>query len=194
MKKPGLAVTSAMAVIAATTATLLSSASPDYESVVHKFSLIEQDRLKPGSRVALTPGELNAYAQQEIAEAAPGAVRNARLDLGSGTATASALIDFGKLRRGEGKSPGWLMSYLLDGERPVTIIARIRSANGTATVDVQSVEVSGVTIEGAMLDFLVRNYVMAAYPEAKVGQPFDLGHHIERLEVQPSAVGVIIGH
>ena len=85
------------------------------------------------------------------------------------------------------------MSYLLDGERPVTITIRIRSANGTATVDVESVEVSGVTIEGPMLDFLIRNYVMAAYPAAKIGQPFDLGHRIERLEVQPSAVGVIIG-
>ena len=188
MSKPGLPV------MAAITATLLSSASSDYQSVVQKFSLIEQDRLKPGSRVALTPGELNAYAEREIAEAAPGAVRNPRLDLGLGTATASALIDFGKLRRTEGKSPGWIMSYLLDGERPVTITARIRSAGGTATVDVESVEISGVTIEGRMLDFLIRNYVLPAYPAAKVGQPFDLGHRIERLDVQPSAVGVIIGH
>jgi hypothetical protein len=176
-----------------TAAALFSGASPEYLSVVRKFSLIEQDRLKPGSRVTLTPQELNAYAQEEIAEAAPGAVRNTRLTLGSGTATASALIDFGKLRRAEGKSPGWIMSHLLDGERPVTIIARIRSADRTATVDVQSVEISGVTIEGPMLDFLIRNYLMAAYPEAKVGQPFDLGHRIERLDVQPSAVGVIIG-
>jgi len=175
-------------------ATLLSGASPDYLSVVHKFTLIGQDTLKPGARVTLTPQELNAYAQQEIAEAAPGAVRNPRLELGSGTATASALIDFGKLRRAEGKSPGWIMSALLDGERPVSIIARIRSADGTATVDVESVEISGVTIEGPMLDFLIRNYLVAAYPTAKVGQPFDLGHRIERLDVQPSAVAVIIGH
>jgi hypothetical protein len=175
-------------------ATLLSGASPDYLSVVHKFTLIGQDTLKPGARVTLTPQELNAYAQQEIAEAAPGAVRNPRLELGSGTASASALIDFGKLRRAEGKSPGWIMSALLDGERPVTIIARIRSADGTATVDVESVEISGVTIEGPMLDFLIRNYLVAAYPTAKVGQPFDLGHRIERLDVQPSAVAVIIGH
>jgi hypothetical protein len=186
-------VRSVVAALAAMAATLLSAASPEYLSVVHKFSLIEQDSLKPGSRVTLTPRELNAYAQQEIAEAAPGAVRNPQLELGSGTATASALIDFGKLRRSEGKSPGWIMSALLDGERPVTITARIRSADGTATVDVESVEISGVTIEGPMLDFLIRNYLMTAYPAAKVGQPFDLGHRIERLDVQPSAVGVIIG-
>jgi hypothetical protein len=174
-------------------APLLPTAPSDYEDVVHKFSLIEHDSLKPGSRVVLTPAELNAYARQEIAERAPDGVRNPRLELGPGTATATALIDFGKLRRAEGKPPGRFMSYLLDGERPVTITARIRSADGSATVDVQQVEISGVVIEGLMLDFLIRNYVMQAYPSAKVGEPFALGHRIERLDVQPSAVGVIIG-
>jgi hypothetical protein len=174
-------------------ALLFSAVSPEYQAVVHKFSLIEHDRLKPGSRVVLTPQELNAYAVQEVAEVAPDGVRNPRLDLGPGTATASALIDFGKLRRAEGKPPGRIMAYLLDGERPVTITARIQSAAGTATVDVESVEISGVTIEGRMLDFLIRNYLLPAYPQAKVGQPFELGHRIERLDVQPSAVGVLIG-
>jgi hypothetical protein len=174
-------------------APVLPTTSPDYQAVVHKFSLIEHDRLKPGSRVVLTPAELNAYARQEVAEVVPDGVRNARLELGPGTATASALIDFGKLRRAEGKPPGRILAYLLDGERPVTITARIRSAGGTATVDVQEVQISGVTIEGRMLDFLIRNYVMQAYPSAKVGEPFALGHRIERLDVQPSAVGVLIG-
>jgi hypothetical protein len=182
-------------------APVLSTTSPDYQAVVHKFSLIEHDRLKPGSRVVLKPGsrvvltpaELNAYARQEVAEVAPDGVRNARLDLGPGTATATALIDFGKLRRAEGKPPGRILAYLLDGERPVTITARIRSSGGTATVDVQEVQISGVTIEGRMLDFLIHNYVVQAYPSAKVGEPFALGHRIERLDVQPSAVGVLIG-
>ena len=174
-------------------APVLSTTSPDYQAVVHKFSLIEHDRLKPGSRVVLTPAELNAYARQEVAEVAPDGVRNARLDLGPGTATATELIDFGKLRRAEGKPPGRILAYLLDGERPVTITARIRSSGGTATVDVQEVQISGVTIEGRMLDFLIHNYVVQAYPSAKVGEPFALGHRIERLDVQPSAVGVLIG-
>jgi len=172
---------------------MLPGNSPDYQAVIHKFSLIEQERLKPGSRVNLTPRELNAYARKEIAEVAPDGIRNPRLDLGPGTATASALIDFGKLRRAEGNAPGRIMSYLLDGERPVTISARIQSSGGTATVDVQSVEISGVTLEGRALDFLIRHYVIPAYPNAKVGEAFALGHRIERLDVQPAAVAVLIG-
>jgi len=171
----------------------LSAVSSDYQAVVHKFSLIEHDRLRPGSRVVLTPQELNAYARREVAEVAPDGVRDPKLELGPGTATATAFIDFGKLRRAAGKPPGRIMAYLIDGERPVTITANIRSSGGTATVDVQSVEISGVTIEGRMLDYLIRNYLMQAYPKAKVGQPFELGHHIEKLDVQPDAVGVLIG-
>ncbi len=180
--------------LALAAAPLLPTAPTDDQAVARKVSLIEQDRLKPGSRVTLTRDELNAYARHEIADVAPDGVRNPHLELGPGTATASAMIDFGKLRRAEGKPPGRLMSYLLDGERPVSITARIRSSAGTATVDVEQVEISGMIIEGRLLDFLIHNYVMQAYPNAKVGEPFDLGHRIERLEVEPSAVGILIGH
>jgi hypothetical protein len=34
---------------------------------------------------------------------------------------------------------------------------------------------------------------LAMYPDAAVGRPFELGHRIERLDVQPAAVGVVIG-
>lgn len=182
-----------LGLVALLAASLQPATSPEYQSVARKVSLIEHDRLRPGSRIVLTPSELNAYARQEISEVAPDGIRNTNLQLGPNTATASALIDFGKLRRAEGKPPGRLMSYLLDGERPVSIVAHIRSANGTATVEVQQVEISGVTIEGALLDFLIRNYVVENYPNAKVGEPFELGHRIERLEVEPSAVGIVIG-
>jgi hypothetical protein len=176
-----------------TTLALFATAPSDYRTVVHKFSLIEHDRLKPGSRVVLTSAELNAYARREVAAVAPDGVRDPHLELGPGTATATALIDLGKLRRAQGKPPGPIMAYLLDGERPVTITARIQSSGGTATVDVKEVQISGVVIEGRLLDFLIHSYVMQAYPSAKVGEPFALGHRIERLDVQPSAVRVVIG-
>jgi hypothetical protein len=44
-----------------------------------------------------------------------------------------------------------------------------------------------------MLDFLIQQYLVPNYPAAKVGQPFELGHRIERLDVRPSEVGVVIG-
>jgi hypothetical protein len=85
------------------------------------------------------------------------------------------------------------MARLLDGERPVRVTARVTSSDGQATVDVQQVEISGMSIDGPMLNYLIDNYLRPTYPTAKIGEPFRLGHRIERLEVKPEGVGVLIG-
>jgi len=170
-------------------AAVLGLAYDDYVSARQKFDQIEAGRLRPGTRVTLSPRELDAYVARE----APAGVRNPRLELQTGVARGVALIDFGKVRRAQGHPPGWLMSKLLDGERPVSVTARIRSANGQATVDVQKVEISGIAIDGSTLDFLIQNVLLPTYPDAAVGRPFELGHRIDRVEVQPGAVGVVIG-
>lgn len=161
----------------------------DYGSAKQKLAQIETGKLKTGTRVTFTPREIGAYAAKE----APNGVRNPKLELQSGIAKGNALVDFGKVRRAQGYQPGWLMAKLLDGERPVSVTARISSGGGKATVDVQSVEISGMTIDGKMLDFLIQNFLLAMYPDAVVGRPFELGHRIDRIDIQPGSVGVVIG-
>jgi hypothetical protein len=85
------------------------------------------------------------------------------------------------------------MSQLLEGERPVTVTARLRSSGGNATVDVLSVQISGITLDGRTLDFLIQHFLLPVYPEAAVGRPFELGDRIERLDVQPGGVDVVVG-
>ena len=172
---------------------LLCAGSSEYLSARRKLDLIEQDRIRPGSRVVLTSQELNAYAQRELNDAVPQGIREARLELLPSSATATAMVDFAKVRRSQGEQSGWLMSQLLEGERPVRVTARIRSGGGQATVDIESVEISGIRIQGAVLDYLIRNYLLPKVPDAKIGQPFALAHHIDRIEVQPAQVDVVIG-
>jgi hypothetical protein len=168
----------------------VGAAFDSYLSAKRKFDQIEAERLRPGAQITLSPQELDAY----VAHVAPDGVRNPRVELeGSGVARGSAIVDFGRVRRAQGHPPGWLLSMLLDGERPVSVTARIRSGNGRATVDVQRVEISGMQIDGNTLDFLIQNLLLPMYPDAAVGRPFELGHHIEKLDVQPGAVRVIIG-
>jgi hypothetical protein len=176
--------------VAIVSACTLAAVSGDYASAQQKFALIEAERLRPGTRVVLSLRELQAYAEHDV----PDGVRNPRLQVPApGVATGTAMVDFGKVRRAQGYHPGWLMSRLLDGERPVSVTARIQSAGGKATVQVQRVEISGLEIDGGTLDFLIQNFLIPMYPEAAVGRPFELGHRIEKLDIQPSAVGVLIG-
>jgi len=171
---------------------LLYSSRADYSSVQKKLDLIEHDRLKPGSRVTLSQRELNAYVEQQVPQIAPQGVRDPRIELGAGMATGSAVVDFVRLRGAQGKPPGWLMRQLLQGEHPVTVTAQLQSGGGRATINVQRVEVSGMVIEGRMLEYLIQNYLLPYYPEAKVGEPFELSHRIDRIDVQPARVEVII--
>jgi hypothetical protein len=162
----------------------------DYASAQQKFALIEAERLRPGARVVLSLPELTAYAEHEV----PAGVSHPRLQVvRPGVAVGTAMVDFGKVRRAQGYRPGWLMSKLLDGERPVSVTARIDSGGGKATVRVERVEISGLEIDGSSLDFLIQNFVIPLYPDAAVDRPFEMGHRIEKLDIQPAAVGVLIG-
>lgn len=161
-----------------------------YTSARQKVDLIESGRLRAGARIDLSAGELNAFAAKE----APEGVRSAKLVVESSErVTGTALVDFGKLRRAQGYEPGWLMSKLLDGERPVSATARIRTGGGSVTVDLEKASISGLDIDGKTLDFLLRNFILPFYPEAAVGRPVAMGFHIDRLQLAPAGVGVFIG-
>ena len=170
-------------------AAVAAAAFDNYTSAKQKFGLIEADRLPSRARVTLTYPELDAWVARE----APNGVRNPHIQVtAQSMATGTALVDFAKVRRAQGNPPGWFMQKLLEGERPVSVTARIRSAGGTATVDVQRVEISGVVIDGSTLDFLIQNVLLPIYPDAAVGRPFALGHRIDRLDVAPAALAVVI--
>jgi hypothetical protein len=171
----------------------LTAAYTDYLSAQEKFDRIATEHLRPGTRVQLTARELNAYVEHEI-PTITGGVRNPQLQLvAPGVARGTALVDFAKVQRSQGHPPGWLLSKLLEGEHPVSVTARISSAGGQATVDLQQVQISGIEMDGPTLDFLIQHLLLPLYPDAIVGHPFELGHHIERLDIQPAGVGVIVG-
>jgi hypothetical protein len=181
-----------VAIVAA--AALLAVPASDYTSAKAKIESIEQDRLPAGSTVFFTPAELNAYAREEVAKAAPEGVRNPRLELRQGAATGYADVDFAKLKEStSGGELNWLLARMLAGERPVRVDARITSGNGRAQVDVQRVDIGGVSISGSALDYLIQHFLWAYYPEASVNKPFELAHRMRKIDVRPSGATVTIG-
>jgi hypothetical protein len=165
----------------------------DYASAQTKIQQIESDKLSHGSRIVFSAAELNAYVEHQVPTVTAG-VRQPRLELlGQGVARGSALVDFAKLRTSEGHPPGWLLEKLLEGEHPVSVTARINSAGGQATVHVQQVEIGGVSVSGATLDFLIQHFLLPLYPDAVVDRPFALAHRIDRVEVETGRAIVVIG-
>ena len=170
----------------------LLAVDPLYLSTQKKFDQIADGKLKPGTVVVLTPTELNAWARVKVAESIPQGLRNPVIELGSGEATGSALVDFLKMASQNGQDPGWLISKLIEGERPLKIWIRMTSSGGRAMVNLTRVELSGASLSGRTLDFLIDNFFKPKYPDAKIGEPFDLGYSIERIEIQPAGVRIVM--
>jgi hypothetical protein len=168
--------------------------SREAAAVSRKLDLIESGRLRSGSRVDFAPGELNAWLAEEARRYLPGAVSNIRVDLGRNSARGSADVDFVKLRQATtGESAGWIFRNLFSGQRPIMVQAHFVSAHGSARVDVDSVRISGVPIEGRALDFLIRNYVRPTFPDIRLSEWFQLADRVDHFATTPSGATVFIG-
>jgi hypothetical protein len=190
-----LVVVSCLLLTSVLTGVVALASRTEYTSVKRKFTLIEKYQVKPGTRVPFPASELNAYVQAEIPKVAPQGIRNPHLELpGGNVAVGTALINFVKVQNAQGNAPGWFARKLLDGEHNVVVTARLESGNGMATVDLKRVEIDGITVQGAALDFLIQNYLLPNYPDAKVGKPFALDYRMDRFEVNPGIAYVVMKH
>jgi hypothetical protein len=173
-------------------AAALSAADPQAMNVSRKLDLIESGKAKPGAVFRFTTVELNAWVRVKAAGIVHDGFREPQLQLGNGTASASARIDFVKVRHASGVETNWLIAKLIQGEKLVTARAAIQSANGRATVHILRVEIGGLAVTGAPLDFLVQNFLLPFYPDAKIDQPFDLAGSVDRIVVTPAEARVYI--
>src|SRR5258708_7910849 len=169
-------------------------ADPLYGSARRKLDLIEAGKIVRGGSVYLSLAEINAWAKYRIPELIPEGIRGQRLEIGTDVATGYAQIDFLKLRHAQGQSTGWLLTKMIEGERPVKVSLRVRSAGGKCTVDLTRVQIGVAVASGGLLDLLIKNFFLPLYPDAKIGQPFDLDYDMDRIEVRPSGVRVVIKH
>ena len=171
---------------------LLRAADPVAISVSRKLDLIQSGKAAPGSVFRFTQAELNAWVRVKAPTIIHDGFRQPHLVLGNGEASASALIDFLKVRHANGVETSWLVAKLIQGEKLVTARASIQSSHGQATVHLLRVEIGGLAVTGAPLDFLVQNFFLPFYPDAKIDEPFDLAGNVDRIEVTPAEARVYI--
>ena len=170
------------------TALLALGSTPEYDSAKQKIEKISSDEAPRGSTTTLTPAEVNAYVRGQAAEEAPDGLKEIKVELRQAALTWSGLVNFAKLPALEGLGSNWLLSRILQGEKPVVIEARLQSAGGKATVDVDSVTISETKFEGRTLDFLVEKLLASFQPDAKIGEPFDLKHNVEYVRLRPTGI------
>ena len=180
-----------LAIIFAAVLALSAQDTPAHRAQV-KLDKLSNSEYKPGEIVDFPPAEINAWAAMKVPEVVPDGMRNPHVELGAGEITATALVDFLKMRQSHGQTTNRLMAAMLEGERPLKISVRIASSGGHCTVYLTRVELSGVILEGSVLDFLIQNFFKPLYPDAKINEPFDLDYNIEGLEVTPSSLRVKI--
>ena len=139
--------------------------------------------------VTLSPREINAWIHEKAVKAFPEGIRNEHIDLGPGTADGNALVDLLKISKRQYQCP----DRPADRRRAAAKVAiRVESANGRATVFLTRVELSGVAVDGSILDFLIKHFVQPRYPDIKINEPFDLDFNIDHIEIQPTGVRVLI--
>ena len=175
------------------TACMLFASRSDYLSIKQKFLTIQNGRAARGTRVPIPSTELNAYVQTELPKVVPQGIREPVVELlGNNSARATAYVNFLKMQNARGQAPGWLMRNLLNGEHQLVVTANMNSAKGSAVVYLTRVEIGGVPVEGAALNFLIENYLLPNYPEARIGKPFQLDYNMDRVEVKPGVAYVVI--
>lgn len=179
-------------VVTAGVAVAQNRTSAALKSAEQKLASISEGKAKRGSVVVFTPAEVNAWVAAKVPVAVPQGVRNTYVDLGTDVATATALIDFLKIRNTTATESGWLMRKMLEGERPVKVNVRLVSSAGRCTVYLSRVEVSGAHVSGAPLNFIIDNFFRPLYPDAKINEPFELDYNMERIEIRPAGIRVLM--
>jgi hypothetical protein len=173
-------------------APFLSAADPQFERAEEKLDRLVDGKASPGSEILFTPAEIEAWTREKAHEQVGDAFRNPRVTLETGTGAGSALVDFLKMREAKGKTTNALMAMMLQGERPLTVYVRVSSAAGRCTVYLTRVELSGAEISGALLDYLIKTFLLQMYPDVRLGEPFELGLNMERIELKPEGVRVVM--
>jgi hypothetical protein len=155
--------------------------------------LITRDRFPPSGSISFNSQELLALGMAGIDAAAPGAIQHPELSLAHNAATATAVIDFDRLRQTslpKDSSDAWLYKRILTGEHPISVSVEITSGGGQMTVHPTAVSVSGVTLSGSGLEFLINSFLVPRYPDAVIDRPFPLSPNIDRIEVEPGRATV----
>ena len=141
----------------------------------------------------LTDTEVNAYLRYAAGRQVPVGITDPTLSaLGSGRVSGRAIVDLDAVR--QQKQRGWMdpVGYL-SGKVPVTAAGTLTTSNGTGRFQLESAELSGITVPKFVLQELLTYY--SRTPEAPNGidmdAPFQLPARIKEIRIGTGTATVV---
>lgn len=137
--------------------------------------------------------EVNAYLRYHAQDQIPVGIVEPLLNAhGDGIVSGRAIVDLDAVRKQ--RQRGWLdpMGYLT-GRLPLTARGRLTTQNGIGRFELESAEISGVTVPKTMVQELLSFY--SRTPETPNGinmdDPFELPAQIREIRVAPGAATIV---
>ena len=152
------------------------------------------DRVSPDARLTpLLEPEINAFLKFQGAAQLPAGITEPRVRIGDAElVSAEATVDLDVIRQQRARS--WLdpLQYLA-GRLRVTATGTVRSGEGVAEVDIQSVTVAGIPVPVEVLHGLVRHYTRTLdHPDGtRVDEPIPLPYRITELRLSPGQAVIV---
>jgi hypothetical protein len=141
----------------------------------------------------LTDAEVNSYLKFHAASEIPAGIIDPLLTaLGGGRISGRAIVDLDAVRTQ--KARGWLdPAGYLTGRLPVTAVGRLAAKDGIGRFELESAEISGITVPKAVLQELLSYYSRS--PEQPSGidmdDPFALPARIREIRVGTGSATVV---
>jgi len=142
---------------------------------------------------SMTDVEINSYLKYLAGSDIPtGIVEPALNALGSGRVAGRAFVDLDAVRKQ--RERGWLdPAGYLTGRMPVTVSGRLSTKNGVGRFELESAEISGISVPKTVLQELLTYYSRS--PEQPSGinmdDPFELPARIREIRVGTGTATVV---
>jgi hypothetical protein len=156
-----------------------------------EFGHAERVRSPRPRTTAVSDAELNSYLRFHAKDQIPVGVLEPLINaLGDGRVTGRAVVDLDAVRK-QKKQRGWLdPAAYLTGRLPVSAEGRLTTKDGKGQFQLESAEISGITIPKAVLQELVSYYSRTpANPSGiDIDAPFELPSRIREIRVGTGTV------
>jgi hypothetical protein len=144
-----------------------------------------------GPAVTLTEEEINSYFALRMAGRVPKGVSGIRVEIHPDRSNGYATVDFDEYKAAAKRPMNPMLDFFLKGRRAVAATGTVDSlGGGQARYRLDSVSLDDLTVKGALLQYLIRWFVLPRYPKAAMDQPFELPAGVQRVDIQEGKIVV----